>query len=96
MEKYKIEEALFRIRDPLGWRNKVEPFDYHSPVGFFILLNWAKQQDWWNDFITEFIKNNVSTGSVRGFIRKFANDCIDPEAFPGMILNYLQKREVSE
>jgi hypothetical protein len=56
--------------------------DYFTPVGFFIAWNWAKEQDWWWEFIYKV--TDVEDAII---------DMIDPAVFPMKLAEWLKGRE---
>jgi len=74
-----------------GYENKdKKQRDFFSPEGFFILLNWAKGENWWYPEFEHWKlcdwENSKSYGMIKSYL-------INPEVFPIEVYNYLRGRE---
>lgn len=61
----------------------INNFDYASSEGFFVLWNWAKAQDWFEEFC-------FPTNSW-GRILDFDIELIHPDAFADAVYQFLEK-----
>lgn len=58
---------------------------FDNPVDFFALWNWAKEQEWWVEFITEMISTYH-----RSDMPYDLGVVIDPIRFPELVAEFLE------
>lgn len=64
--------------------------DLHTAPGFFELLEWAKEQEWWDEFLYEY--GDVSIPEDEVFISCLWIEAINYYTFPGKVVEFLEER----
>ena len=64
---------------------------FTDPADFFALWNWAKEQEWWYEFVLEFHVSGY-IGDIR-YLKWI--DIIDPIRFPELLAEFLEERKES-
>lgn len=67
--------------------------------GFGALFTWAKEQDWWNDFLEEngmVVQKVVEGDSEPATFEYFPVTLMDPDEFADAVLSYLDEMEERE
>ena len=64
---------------------------FATPNDFFALWNWAKEQEWWVEFVLDAIKS-FWIGRSQADYASFSAWLIDPVRFPELLAEFLEGR----
>ena len=66
--------------------------DYHTPEGFFACWNWAKEEEWWEDFMDTLELRWLSDKKLRP-LRYHMAELVDHLVFASILATFLKDRD---
>lgn len=100
MTKEEVNKTIHEIRGlaTASLASKPSDPDYHTSEGFFTCWDWAKEQEWWNAFISHIMCIEMFSGfsQNRGtlLVCNVFSEFINPTTFAPILAEWLVKEKI--